>query len=217
MSYLTFVKTMLVSAVQAAFDASYPVAQFAGVRASIEYPVDKQAYPGVWIDYEDTADLQVAGVSHVEDIDPSSGLRVGPFTRWRYTGSASFTVVALTSLERDRLYDELVNTIAFGRYDTLRGRFRAYIESNPFVVADINYDQIGSGGAAASPGTPWGTDEIVYERTFTLEMIGEFVPSQTTGALVLLSKVLVDPPVPSLPDGSPLIGSPTGPTAGDWH
>lgn len=213
MSYITPTKTMLVEAVQAAFDDVYPVAQFRGVRVSIEYPADKQAWPGVWIDYEDTADLQVAGVSHVEHTDPVTGFTVGPFTRWRFTGSASFTVVALTSLERDRLYDELVATIAFGRFDEIRGRFRAFIESNPLVIADINYDQVGSGGAAASPGTPWGTDEIVYERTFTLELIGEFVPDPAVSTLVPLSRIQVDFPDPSLPDGAPLIGA-----SGDgWH
>ena len=217
MSYLTLVKTTMVEAVQATFDASYPDAQFAGTYCSIEYPVNPQAYPGIWVDYDDTDDLVQAGVGHLERRDPATGDPVPAFTRWRFTGTVSFTVVALTSLERDRLYDELVNVIAFGSQDPLRGRFRATVEADPLVVIEARYDALTVGGAAATPGTPWGSDDIVYEKTVNLDVIGEFYPVMAAGPLVLLSRVQVDPPTGTLPGGSPLIGAPTGSTAADWH
>ena len=217
MSYLTLVKTTMVEAIQATFDTDYPVDQFAGVYSSIEYPVKPQAYPGIWVDYDDTDDLVQAGVGHLERKDPATGDPVPAFTRWRFTGTVSFTVVALTSLERDRLYDELVNVIAFGSQDPVRGRFRGLVEANPLVVIEARYDALTVGGAAATPGTPWLTDDIVYEKTVNLDVIGEFYPAATTGPLVLLSRVQVDPPSGVLPDGSPLIGAASGVTTNDWH
>jgi hypothetical protein len=217
MSYLTLVKTSMVDAVLGTFDADYPVQQFRGVHASIEYPVSAQAYPGIWIDYDDTADLARAGVAHVEHHDPDTGVLVPAFTRWRFAGTATFTVVALSSLERDLLYDELVSVIAFGSEDSVRGRFRHFIDSNEYVIIEANYDTLTVGGSAATPGTPWGTDEIVYERTISLDLIGEFFPDRATGTPALLSRIQLDPPVATLADGSPLIGPGSGSGVGDWH
>lgn len=217
MSYLTQVKTTIVEALQTCFDDFYPVPQFRGVHTSIEYPTEKQNYPGLWIDYDDTEALVRAGVSHVEYLDPVSGEKVPPFTRWRYTGAVSITVVALTSLERDRLYDEVVNVIAFGSQDDERGRFRSLVQSNPFVTVDLNYDGVTPGGSSAAPGTPWETDEIIYEKTMTMDAIGEFYPTMGTGPVVLLSRVQVDAPVLSLSGDLPLSGQATGNTVTDWH
>lgn len=217
MSYLTQVKTTVVEALQTVFDGFYPVTQFRNVHTSIEYPEEKQDYPGLWIEYDDTEALMRAGVSHVEYVDPATGDRVPPFTRWRYTGAVSITVVALTSLERDRLYDEVVNVIAFGSQDAERGRFRSLVQANPFVTVDLNYDAVTPGGGSATPGTPWETDEIIYEKTMTIDAIGEFYPAMSTGPVILLSRVQVDTPLLSLSGDLPLSGQATGNTATDWH
>jgi hypothetical protein len=217
MSYLALVKTTMVNAISNTFDDQYPVAQFQGVHASIEYPNQAQNYPGIWIDYDDTSDLVRAGIAHEESHDPVTGELVPVFTRWRFAGTATFTVVALTSLERDLLFDEVVNTIAFGSQDEIRGRFRRFVDADPYVIIEPNYDSLPVGGSAATPGTPWGTDEIVYERTVSLDMIGEFYPEMATGSIALLSRIQLDPPIATLPDGSPLIGTPSGPGVTDWH
>jgi len=217
MSYVTLVKTTVVNAILGTFDTQYPVQQFQGVRASIEYPIKEQDYPGIWVDYDDTGDLTRAGIAHLEHHDPSTGLLVPEFTRWRFAGAATFTIVAMTSLERDRLFDELVNVIAFGSQDPVRGRFRQFIDANPYVIIEANYDTLTVGGSAASPGTPWGSDEIVYERTVSLDMIGEFFPDMATGTPVLLSRVQIDFPEPTLPGDAPLIGEPSGPGVTNWH
>lgn len=217
MSYLALVKTTMVNALLTTFDDLYPEVQFRGVHASIEYPLDRQNYPGIWVDYDDTGDLVRAGVAHEENHDPVTGQLVPPFTRWRFEGSATFTVVAETSLERDLLFDEVVNVIAFGSEDQVRGRFRRFVDSNEFVIIEPNYDMLTPGGSAATPGTPWGTDEIIYERTVSLDMIGEFYPEVATGNLVLLSRIQLDTPTASLADGSPLVGQASGPGVTDWH
>lgn len=193
--YITRVKALGIEALQAAFDNQYPVAEFRGLRASLEYPVQSVDLPQVWVRYSDTNPLRQSGVAHVEDVHPVSGGRVPPYTRWRFEGSWEFVVVALSSVERDRLYDELIATIAWSGFDTVRGRFRSYLEHNDLIDLTLRTDEIESTGESAEPGTPWGTDEVLYERTLNVDMIGDFVPDPQTGVIVPLSKIQVVPTV----------------------
>ncbi len=198
--YLAKLKTMLVTALKETFDTDYPVADFRNIRCSIEYPVEPQDYPGVWVDYEDTGPLQIAGIDHTENSDPDTDLAINRYTRWKYAGYASYTVVALTSLERDRLYDEMVRVIAFGKESTETRTFRQIVENNEFIAANFDFDRIQPRGNAAAPGTPWGTDEIIYERTLNMEVIGEFVSDAITGMLVPLSAIVLTEAKAVLPD-----------------
>jgi len=189
--YLTVLKTALVEALLTTFDEDYPEPDFRRVHASMEYPVDAQHYPGIWVDYDDTAQLQIAGINHRELSVPGPSGAVRQFTRWRFAGVASFTCVALSSLECARLYDEMVRVMAFGRSNDAPAvsEFRSYVEANEFIAMNFDFDQIQPRGNAAAPGTPWGTDEIIYERGLDMEVIGEFVSDGSTQALVPLSQV----------------------------
>lgn len=200
--YLTLLKTMNVEALKAVFDDTYPTEQFRGVHVSIEYPIDEMSYPGIWVDYSDMDKLRIAGVDHHEMLANPDGTFT-PYTRWKYSGYVSYTVTALTSLERDRLYDELVRVFAF-RDTTFHQTFRDHIETNPFVAANMDFDEIEPQGNSATPGTPWGTDEIIYERTINMEIIGEFITATVDGAGVLfpLSAVLIEPTAEPGPPGA---------------
>lgn len=189
--YLVHLKTTLVQALRECFDGDYPEEDFRDIRCSIEFPIDQADYPGIWVNYSDTAPLISAGIDHHEFTEPTPEGYVRQFTRWKFTGYASFTVVALTSLERDRLYDELVRVIAFTRESDQVPEFRAYIESNEFIAMNGNFDEIDVQGNSASPGTPWGTDEYIYEVTINLEVIGEFISDGSTGSLAPLSMIKV--------------------------
>lgn len=189
--YLTVLKTALVQALRECFDADYPEEDFRNILASIEFPEDEQSYPSIWVSYSDTAPLISAGIDHHEFTTPNDAGFVRRFTRWRFTGTAQFTVVALSSLERDRLYDELVRVIAFARESDQVPEFRSYIEANEFVAMNGNFDEITIGGNSAAPGTPWGTDEYIYEITLNLDVIGEFISDGSTGSLAPLSMIKV--------------------------
>ena len=213
MSYLTPLKALLVEAVNQTFDQAYPVAQFRGVHCSIEYPVEPQQYPGIWVDYDDTKPLQTAGVDHLETT--ITGGSISLYRRWKFAGYASYTIAALTSLERDTLYDEMVRVLAFGDRSPTTERFRTYIENNDLIAANFDFDQIETRGNAAVPGTPWGTDEIIYERTLTMEVVGEFVSDSETGLLVPLSKInVLDPDVILNADEVPPTMQVSDPTGG---
>jgi hypothetical protein len=186
MSYLTKLKAGLTLALRKTFDAFYPDEKLRSLYVSIEYPIEKQQYPSIWVNFEETA-LHTSGVSHLE-ID-EDGNRI---LRWSYSGSVSYTIAALSSLERDLIFDELIRVIAFGRADDARNAFREYVEDNSLIAMNFNFDEVEVHGDAATPGTPWDTDEIIYERTVVMEVIGEFTTDVDTGNLVPLSKIIID-------------------------
>lgn len=210
--YITPVKALGIEALHTVFDDQYPVAEFRGLHASLEYPMQTVDLPEIWVRYSDTAPLRQAGLSHIEDVHPVTGGRIQPYTRWRFQGSWEFVVVAASSLERDRVYDELIATIAWSGYDSLRGRFRRYLETNDLIDLTLRTDEIESTGESAEPGTPWGTDEVLYERTLNVDLIGDFTPDPETGIIVPLSKIVVAADVDLTIDPKA-----SGDGMGTWH
>lgn len=185
-------KTLAVEATRGVFGVDYPEADFRSLSVEMEYPMVRANYPGLWVDYAPTTPMQTAGIDHHEyvlDEDTSLHRRVG---RWRYAGQLQFTVVALTSLERDRLLDEMTRVIAFGPENPQTAGFRPGIETNDLIACQVQWDRINLLGKAETPGTPWGTDEVVYEQTISVDCQGEFVASGGGPAtLVALSAVVV--------------------------
>jgi hypothetical protein len=201
--YLTRLKALIVEAVKEQFDQDYPEADFRGIRTSIEYPVAEQEVPAIWVDYDDTSPLQIAGVHHREFTQPGPNGARRRYTRWKFAGTVSLTVVAMSSLERDRLYDELIRVVAFDSTTDQVGEFRAYIENNDLIGCNINFDTIAVRGNAAAPGTPWGTDEMMYERSIQLDIIGEFVSEGAGQALVPLREIRVFDRIADITDDHP--------------
>lgn len=213
--YLAETKAIFVEALQMVFDHEYPVADLREVLVGIEYPVDQQYYPSIWVDFDETAPLKRAGVGHVEIEDGT----YRAYTRWRFEGNVSFTCVALSSLVRDRIYDEMVRVVAFGPEHPALAQFRSHVESNGLVAINANFDTVAVRANAAAPGTPWGTDEIVYERGIGIDVIGEFVSDVVTGAIgpvTLLSAIEVQDAVEYLGEVPP---NPPGQGVDltDWH
>lgn len=184
--YRRSLKTLLVTALKQTFDGNYPDERLRDLHVSIEYPIKQQEFPSIWVNFEE-GQLQTAGIDHHETDD--DGNRV---LRWRFDGHVSYTVAALSSLERDRIMDELVKIIAFSRSSDYLNAFRSYIETNDLIGINFDFDQLEVTGDSAAPGTPWETDEIIYECSLVLQALGEFVTSVDTGNMVLLSKIVVE-------------------------
>ncbi len=186
---------MLVAAVQATFDEDYPVEDFRpdgdgrGVYVSIEYPAERANYPGIWVQFVPTAPFQTAGLDHKEVVE-FEGAEV-LVRRFRYAGRVQLTAGAMTSLECDRLVDELVKVLAFGREQAGRSDFKAALEDNDLIEIQVNWDQVELETPGAAPGTPWGTDEVVYETTISFGCQGSFVGDPASQELVPLSAVVV--------------------------
>lgn len=187
--YIRTIKTLAVNSVQQTFDINYPEPDPDGGQqpsyVSVEFPVEKAHYPGIWVDYED-AMLQAIAINHIE-----LNADMQPLTRWKFQGHTTFTIVSFSSNERDMIYDELIAQIAFAAQSDAPSTFRQYIENNALVNTTWSYDVIESRGNSAGPGTPWGSNEWVYERTFALQVTGDFATDPATGSLVPLKEIII--------------------------
>jgi hypothetical protein len=215
--YRVPLKSAIVEALQQTFGPAYPQSDFRDLHVSIEFPDAPQDYPGIWVNYEDTEPLRRAGIDQREIVQDANGYH--EVTRWRFAGSLSFTIGAFSSLERDRLFDELVGVFSFANVDdTQISTFKTSFEQNDFLGINVQYDILTVSGDATNSGTPWGTDdEIIYEITLSTDVIGEYVSDPATNQLVLLSDILVegyrsDQPKPDFPDQPPITGVPYDPS-----
>lgn len=194
--------------------ANYPNPDFASTYVSLEYPVRPEEIPSVWVDFAETENLRIAGIDQ-HDFVVTGPDQFTSYAHWRFAGSASFTIVALSSLERDRMYDEIIRIFAFSRGDdnSVYNIFKQYIEQGNLIAMNMNFDEIEPQGNAAAPGTPWGTDEIMYEKTINMNLIGEFLSNGSDHTLVPLEHWIVNaigpgqtsqsPAYPGHPDNTP--------------
>lgn len=180
--YMTTTKATLVKALKLGL-AAHPNPEWAGYaeRVSIEFPAKVELFPSFWVDFDPAGALHTVGIGHVE----FQGAQHQEVRRWAFDGRATFTAIAMTSLERDRLIDMLVSVLAFGQ-SAAGAAFRSTIESDQYVGLKANFDEIDQVGFSASPGTPWGTDDLMYEGTLALDVTGEFL-SDPSGDNVLLA------------------------------
>jgi hypothetical protein len=140
------------------------------VTIDMEYPIQKESYPGIWVQFSFSEIVQ-AGIGH-------------EVREFQFKGRVTLTIVALTSLERDRLADAVITMLAFSRPPEMvitnpskdTKQFRQLIASlaeNPYVSLTINHDQIVPGGQAMTTGVPWDEEIPGYEDTYSFDILGQ--------------------------------------------
>lgn len=153
------------------------------VYVDLEYPMKKEQYPGVWVQFSFTK-LNRAGISHevwVQDENQNWT----PIQEWMFNGRVTLTIVALKSRERDRIADTIINMLAFARTPELvitqpNANTKQYrqlltaLSENPYVAMAINTDVITPGGQSASMDVPWQSDVLAYEDNYSFDIIGNF-------------------------------------------
>lgn len=185
--YLTKTNTLAVKAMKATLDADYPEEDFRDTFVSLEFPVAEQSIPAIWVTFDPIGPLRPVGVGYYEDT--VSGQGVERATRWSFAGNIIYTMVAMTSLERDRLFDQVVSILAFGQFDPERSAYRTAMETDPLIQISVNFDEIDQRGFTASPGTPWGTSDVMYECSLSVQCLGEFVSASGTDTLLPISAI----------------------------
>jgi hypothetical protein len=206
--YLRVIKTTAVNAIEQSFQSRYPPPDADGGTSkqpfvSIEYPVEQVQYPAIWVDYEG-AELRTVGIAYTQ-MDAQGNA----YARWRFAGHVVFTIVAMSSNERDMIYDQLISVTAFAAQSQFPSKFRQITENAPLVASIWSFDTVEDRTGAAAPGTPWGTMEVIYERGFAIQVLGEFVTDPYTMALVNLSEIQVVMDVQGFPDQT-IIDIPSG-------
>ena len=201
--FMTYTKAQAIKALRDTFDSDFLEPDFRNIKIDLEYPVDEQSYPSIWVDFEPLGNLSIVGIGHSEYTTAPGGSNEA--YRWRFAGHLSFTVVALTSLERDRLVDSLIKVFAFSRSAGLT-TFRQVLEGGQLIALNADFDQVELRGFSTSAGTPWGTDDLMYEGTVVIEIAGEFINTSTD--------LLMD--VSGIEMFEWVLDTESDPTTGDW-
>lgn len=156
------------------------------VTVDMEYPIKKEHYPGVWVNFSFTQMVN-AGMGHEvisKVVGEDNSVNWEPIREFQFKGRVSLTIVALTSLERDRLADAISSMLMFARppeyvitkvnEDTKQ--FRSLITSlanNPYISMTFNHDEVIPGGQSMTPGVPWDEELPGYEDTYSFDILGQ--------------------------------------------
>ena len=161
------------------------------VTIDMEYPIEKASYPGIWVQFSFNEIVQ-AGIGHEPLVRTiTEGTEEDPLAmRWdtireiQFKGRVTLTILALSSLERDRISDSVITMLAFSRpperavtkptEDTKQLRqLIASLAANPYVNITINHDQIIPGGQSMTTGVPWDEEIPGYEDTYSFDILGQ--------------------------------------------
>lgn len=170
-----------------------------------EYPQKQVEYPGLWINFTMQGDVKNVGIGHVEWTQSDTGFT--PAYRWQFGGFIEITLGALSNLERALMIDELTRSIAVARVDENReGILRKVIEQHDLVGQNVVWESFTLSGFGEAQGTPWGTDDVIYEATVTLQVEGEIVLNPVSGEVVPLEAVTFTPQTDTDPIPLPVPG-----------
>ncbi|AON96886.1 hypothetical protein BI081_gp221 [Mycobacterium phage Tonenili] len=155
------------------------------VNVDMEYPMKQEQYPGIWVQFS-FSKLLNSGIGHELLLKTVEGDDINwePVRELQFEGRVSLTIVALTSLARDRLADGVVSTLIFARPpeyvltkpDRDTKQYRQLIDKlakNPYVSMTLNHDEVIPGGQSTQVGVPWDPDLPVYEDTYSFDILGQ--------------------------------------------
>lgn len=198
--YIAGVKAAFIEALRATFDTAYPIKKMRGIHVHHEFPEAEADYPGVWVSYTPDPEVRSVGINHKEVVvEPDGEERL--VRRWYGSGTVMLTVHAFTALQRDLMLDELLRVVAFFDSHLAIKRFHDKIQSNDFIAINAKWDTAVLMGLSESRGTPWGSDDMVYEGTVAIDIECSYVPErlENGGGLIHISRIIAK----GSPEGQP--------------
>jgi hypothetical protein len=192
-SYKLGVKEELVEALRVAFGPNYPDPTYAGkVHVVSEYPGTEVQYPLVVMRFN-PSEVRNVGIGHYEFDPDYPGKEV---LHWRFSGSVTFTVYALSPLDRDAIMSGLTNLFAFGKDIPVFENFQLQVRNQRFVTLVVMSDSFTEGSDMAMP-PPWNptSNEMIFSNSMTFQVWGEFFTAPTTGDLIEIDSVNVTPTI----------------------
>lgn len=197
--FVANVLTVWGEALKALFSDNHPNEDLRGLPVNTEYPLREIDYPGVWLNFLIQGDVRNVGIDHREYYLDDDGFH--EVFRWHFSGAIEITIGAMGNLERALLLDEISKDIAVGRVDgNPYGELRRVVEHSDLLGQNVTWESFTITGMAETPGTPWQTDDVIYEATIMLNVEGEVVLDPKTQALIPLSAIVVNPMLEDDPD-----------------
>jgi len=143
-----------------------------GLHVTLEYPTTELQYPTIMITLNENT-LQLAGVGHYETGTAESGATV-MLRHFRFEATLTFTIYALSALDRDELSAILVGILAFPESSLEASTFHTEIYDSDFIDMQIGTGAITPSGDQVSE-VPWDDPtRRIYSASYAVPIIGEF-------------------------------------------
>lgn len=165
---ITPTKKLVIQALRATFTSMYPDTKLASMNIDLEYPYLVDHYPGIWVRFSPSK-IQASGLSLTQTSVNNDEI----FSVWYFEGTVSFTIIALTSLERDLISDGVIEAYAFAAQMPSASPFYATIQSSDLINMTLQSDILSPGGQSETIGTPWDDDKIAYEDRYSFQVVGQ--------------------------------------------
>lgn len=191
--FLANVLTTWVEALGLILNDENPNENLRGIPILTDFPLTEVEYPGLWVNFAVQGDVRNVGIGHIEYEHDDQG-DLHQVYRWQFGGLVEIAVAAMGNLERALLVDAIASAFAVARVDeNYEGNLRKHVERGDLVGMNVVWESFTIGGFAETPGTPWQTDDVVYEATISMELEGEVVIDPATGSLVPLAAIVITP------------------------
>jgi len=210
-------------------------------RITVEYPEESQDWPFILVqvrpsvvewtgimpdevvdaaNFSDSIDHSTTADSPAPDAPSYKLIRQG-----RFEATCMLQIFALSSEERDRIWDNLVKLIMMGRKRSATNNFYTTLENHDLVGLTIMEGSVDAVGDTISMGTPWDPELVSYEAAVQFSMLGTFYADEYTEDLVPLKSAKVYEYIdyeggsePSWRGGDDASGETSVPPfAGDWQ
>lgn len=163
---ITPTKKLIIRALRATFTALYPNDKMSSMNIDMEYPYKEEHYPGIWVRFSPSK-IQASGLY------PNLHTADEIYAVWHFEGVVSFTIIALSSKERDLISDGVIEAYAFAALMPTASPFYATIAASDLINMTLQSDVLSPGGQTETVGTPWDDDKIAYEDRYSFEVVGQ--------------------------------------------
>jgi len=161
-------------------------------RVDIEYPEDAIDWPGLFVQFRPSS-VSWTGINPDGFTLNDSSTEYTKFRRGSFEGYFDLSILALSSQERDRLWDSLVELFLFGRDSPATAPFFDTVNSHDLVALTILETAVEPLGDQSSLGTPWDPNILTYEASLRVNVVGQFWADVYNQKLLPLSAITVRP------------------------
>lgn len=186
LQYKTYLKRAFSEALLNAFN-EHPDKDIAKTKVDINYPMDHAGFPCIVVKFFGK-EIKNAGIAHEEwgpsPIDPK--WPEGPFTRWikyqdqLYHGDIAFEIYGLSSLDRDKISDALVEAVKMNVVSKEGISFyeRIYNSLNKTPYGErhyitVNTDIFTEYGEQEPINSWFAEDQLLYQASYRVGLLGQ--------------------------------------------
>lgn len=197
--YKVSIKREVINALREAIANDYTDIDFVkNLDISLEYPTTEVHFPRILVGLTERS-LTSAGVGHYEIGVAETGQQV-LLRHFRFEADLSFSIYALSAVERDELSAIIVGILAFPQGSVASSTFHREIYDSDFIDMQINTDSITPGGDGVED-VPWDDPtRKIYTATYSVPLIGEFFTRQNGVTLSVINDIRLYPYRPGQQD-----------------